>query len=217
VAACVYHKEGMQRRLSRLIALACLALTTAVAADTGAKSPATAVVARDLDGKTYNVFAPAGAAQVLFFVMTDCPISNFYAPEIQRICGDFAARGATCSLVYEDVGPSATVIRKHFSDFKYHNLPALVDADRKIARAAGATVTPEAVVIDHAGRIQYRGRIDNFYADLGKPRRQATTHELRDALDAVVAGKPVGATETKPVGCYIVSPEVLTPEDRKVK
>ena len=74
---------------------------------------------------------------------------------------------------------------------------------------AGATVTPTAVVLDREGAVRYRGRIDDFYAALGKPRRQATTHELRDALDAVLAGKPVAVPEAKALGCYIVSPESL--------
>ena len=51
--------------------------------------------------------------------------------------------------------------------------------------------------------IAYRGRIDNFYADYGKPRRMVTEHDLRDALDAVLTGKAVEKPSTKPVGCFI--------------
>lgn len=72
-----------------------------------------------------------------------------------------------------------------------------------------ATVTPEAVVVDRNGEIRYRGRIDNFYADLGKPRQQITQHDLADALNAVLAGKPVLHPETKALGCYIVSPDIF--------
>jgi hypothetical protein len=164
---------------------------------------------RDLDGRTQRPFAPSGMAQVLLFIMTDCPIANFYAPEIQRICAEFGAKGAGCALVYEDVAPDSQAVRKHLDDFRYHNIPALLDADRKVARQAGATMTPQAVVLDHQGKVRYRGRIDDFYAGLGKPRRQATTHELQDALVAVLAGKPVAVQEAKALGCYIVSPDVL--------
>ena len=166
---------------------------------------------RDLDGRTQSPFQPKGLAQILFFIMTDCPISNFYAQEIQRICAGYASQDAGCSLVYEDVEEDATAVRKHMEEYRYRGIPAIVDADRKAARQAGATVTPEVVVVDHGGKIRYRGRIDNFYAGLGKPRRQATTHELRDALDAVLAGKPVAVPEAKAVGCYIVPPGIITP------
>jgi len=62
---------------------------------------------------------------------------------------------------------------------------------------------PEAVVVLADGSIAYRGRIDNFYADYGKPRRMATEHNLRDALDAVLARKAVERPSTTPVGCFI--------------
>ena len=58
-----------------------------------------------------------------------------------------------------------------------------------IAERAKATVTPQAVVVGPGGIVKYRGRIDNQYAALGKPRRVVTVHDLRDALDAVLAGR----------------------------
>ncbi len=167
------------------------------------------VEVRDLDGHAQRPFQPKGLAQVLFFIMTDCPISNFYAPEIQRICADYTSKGAACALVYEDVSAEPQTMRKHIEEYRYRSIPAIVDADRKAARQAGATVTPEAALVDRDGKIRYRGRIDDFYAGLGKPRRQATTHELRDALDAVLAGKPVAVPQAKALGCYIVSPGLL--------
>jgi len=151
----------------------------------------------------------AGKTNVLFFISSDCPISNSYAPEIQRLCGEYGNKGIGCSLVYEDVGLDTIAMRKHLKEYRYDGMSAVIDRNRKIAKRAKATVTPEAVVIDSRGEIRYRGRIDNFYAALGKPRQQVTTHDLRDALDAVLAGKPVPNPETKALGCYIVPPDIL--------
>lgn len=164
---------------------------------------------RDLNGKALRPLETPGKARVLFFISTDCPISNFYAPEIQRICRDYGTKGVGCSLMYEDIDVDASAVRKHLRDYGYVNVSAAIDGDRKIAGRANASVTPQAVIVDSGGKIRYRGRIDNFYADLGKPRREATVHDLRDALDAVLAGTPVANAETKAVGCYIVSPDVL--------
>jgi hypothetical protein len=100
-------------------------------------------------------------------------------------------------------------MRKHLTEYRYGGMPALIDSNRKIANRAHATVTPEAVVIDSRGEIRYRGRIDNFYAALGKPRQQVTVHDLRDALDAVLAGRPVPNPETKALGCTIVPADIL--------
>jgi thiol-disulfide isomerase/thioredoxin len=151
----------------------------------------------------------AGTVKVQFFISSDCPISNSYAPEIQRLCSDYGNKGVNCSLVYEDVQIDTTSMQKHLSEYRYAAIPAVIDSKRKIANQARATVTPEAVVIDSRGEIRYRGRIDNFYAALGKPRQQVTVHDLRDALDAVLAGRPVPNPETKALGCYIVPPDIL--------
>jgi AhpC/TSA family len=151
----------------------------------------------------------AGKTNVQFFITSDCPISNSYAPEIQRLCSDYSNKGVSCSLIYEDVGLDATSMRKHLNEYRYGGMPAVIDSNRKIANRAKATVTPEAVVFDSRGEIRYRGRIDNFYAALGKPRQQVTVHDLRDALDAVLAGRPVPNPETKALGCSIVPPDIL--------
>ena len=160
-------------------------------------------VVRDVDGRELNPVQPAGAAEVLFFITSDCPISNFYAPEIQRTCKDYAGKGVSCALVYVDPTMDAAAVHKHLHDFGYANIPAILDLKHAVVQAAGATVTPEAIVIGHDGRKRYEGRIDNFYAGLGKPRRQATTHDLRAALDEMLAGKPVTTPKTDAVGCYI--------------
>lgn len=65
-------------------------------------------------------------------------------------------------------------------------------------------MTPETVVIDRAGAVRYRGRIDNFYVAFGRSRQVVTVHDLRDALDAVLAGNPVANPTTEPIGCFIV-------------
>lgn len=152
----------------------------------------------------------AGKTNVLFFISSDCPISNSYAPEIQRLCSEYGMKGITCQLVYEDVEITASSMQRHLNEYRYDGVPAVIDSNRKIANRAKATVTPEAVVIDSHSQIRYRGRIDNFYAALGKPRQQVTAHDLRDALDAVLAGKPVPNPETKALGCYIVPPDILS-------
>jgi hypothetical protein len=163
----------------------------------------TAEQSRDVDGTARDLFAPSGAANVLVFVASDCPVSNGYAPEIQRICRDYRAKGVTCSLVYEDVAIDTARVRAHRDEFRYTEIPAVIDGDRAIAGRAKATVTPQAVVVGPGGALKYRGRIDNRYAALGKPRRVVTVHDLRDALDAVLAGRVVANPETEAFGCFI--------------
>lgn len=166
---------------------------------------------QDVTGRWLAPFKPAGRANVLFFVSSDCPISNSYAPEIQRLCGLYAARGVGCSLLYEGLPPDAAAVRRHLDEYGYRDrgIPAAVDVTRTIARAAHASITPQAVVVDATGAIRYRGRIDNLYAALGTPRQRVTAHELSDALDAVLSGAPVPTPETQALGCAIVPADLL--------
>ncbi len=198
----------------------------------GAAGRATSVQILDVDGRLLKPFDPSGAASLVFFVSTDCPVSNSYAPEIQRICREYGPRGVECSLMYEDPPPLSELrrgpagakakadletagaplddaVRKHMREYGYSGIPAAVDRSRVIAKRANASVTPQAVVIDRGGEIRYRGRIDNFYAAFGKPRQLVTEHDLRNAIDAVLAGRAAPKRETDAVGCYIVDPAVL--------
>jgi hypothetical protein len=165
---------------------------------------AASIQVRTIDGAALRPLEPSGAANVLFFVTTDCPISNSYAPEIQRICDAYRPKGVSCALVYEDPGVAATDVRTHLEEHRYHDVPAVIDADASLAARVHATVTPEAVVVDRRGDVRYRGRIDNFYVAFGRARQVVTAHDLRDALDAIVSGRTVTSPATDAIGCFIV-------------
>jgi hypothetical protein len=141
-------------------------------------------------------------AAVLIFVAVDCPISNSYAPKINKIISDYSNKGLEFYIVYSDPKLSVDDAKKHAKDFGY-TCPALMDSQQQLMQKVHATVTPEVAVVAPHGQVVYLGRIDNWYEDFGKQRYDATTHELRDALDAVLAGKKVATPVTKAVGCPI--------------
>jgi hypothetical protein len=204
----------MMARRSFLVVIAVLAVTWgALTPGAQARRGGPETATRDLSGRSFDPFKPAGSAHVIFFVQTDCPISNWYAPTIQQLCREYGARGVGCSLMYEDVELPGTrldeQVRRHLQEYRYDGMAAVVDRSRVVASRARATITPQTVVVDRTGTVRYRGRIDNAYADLGKPRQRVTSHELRDALDAVLAGRPVTKPETEALGCFIVDPASL--------
>lgn len=187
------------RALRLSVALAAFAALTAYAADVDRVDPSISIV--DIAGRTQHPFASGKAASLVFFVTTDCPISNAYAPEIRRICETYADR-VGCSLDYVDPTLKAPEVAKHFADYGHGKYPATIDVSHTLVKAAGATVTPEALLIV-AGKIAYRGRIDDKNAALGVTRPRATRADLRLAIDAVLAGKPVEEARTHAVGCFI--------------
>ena len=159
---------------------------------------------RDIDGiRRDPLRPPVGGLALLFFVLPDCPISNRYAPEIHRICETYARRGVACSLVYADPTLTDAGARAHAREYAHGPYPRFVDRDRTLVRATRATVAPEAIVIDASATIAYRGRIDHLYAELGQARRVVRDHTLRDALDALLEGRPVANPRVPSIGCYL--------------
>jgi AhpC/TSA family len=168
----------------------------------------TTTLAVDLDGRPVTQLAPPGSrAVVLFFAASDCPISNRYVPEMQRLTRQFEPNGVRVWFVYPNPGDSAKVVRAHDQEFSITANTAL-DNKQSLMKMAHATTTPEAAVfIPERGGLHevYRGRIDDRYLSLGTERPQATRHDLEDAIRAVLAGKPVPQPGGPPVGCSIVT------------
>ncbi len=158
----------------------------------------------DAQGKRVLVPTPKTTATVLIFIAHDCPISNSYAPAIQRLAAQYAPRGIAFLLVYAEPGFSAAQARLHAQQYGYH-IPILRDSWRTLVRETGVTTTPEAAALSPQGKLLYRGRIDNWFAAYGVQRSAATTHDLQDALEAILRGKPVPQPRTPALGCFIAS------------
>jgi len=157
----------------------------------------------DIDGVAHGTLAsPADKYTSLIFVRTDCPVSNQYAPEIKRLCAEYEPKGMQCLLVYADAYDTVEAIRKHRADFGY-TMPATRDPAHALVARANATITPEVAVFTKGATLAYSGRIDNLYNELGKPRQQVTEHDLRDALDDLMAGRSVRKPRTPATGCFI--------------
>lgn len=156
----------------------------------------------DLDGQPRNPLELVGArANVVIFITNDCPIANSYAPEIKSIISDYSPDGAAFFLVHVDADLTVEQAKKHAVDYGY-DCSILRDPHHQLVSKLEAEFTPEAFVLTSGG-VLYRGRIDDLYADLGKKRRKARTRDLRDAIESVLAGKPVANPKTTAVGCYI--------------
>ena len=141
-------------------------------------------------------------AVVLVFVRTDCPISNRYAPELQRLSREFSPRGVSFRMVYPDPGETLESASKHAKEYA---LPGsvLLDPRHALVKLAGVRTTPEAAVFAPGKRLVYHGRIDNLYVSFGKSRNAATTHDVEAALQAVLDGKPLSRASEPAIGCAI--------------
>ena len=174
-----------------IITVACLNMSAA--------SPATGV---DLAGKQVDPLrSNPGKVVVLVFIRTDCPISNRYAPTIQRISASYAGK-AVFWLVYPDKIESSAAIEQHLREYGY-KLPALHDPQHALVKLGQAEVTPDVAVFDPSGQLVYHGRIDNWYVSFGHARPAPTTHELDDAIQAALKGNKPPVATADGIGCYI--------------
>ncbi len=137
-------------------------------------------------------------AVAVIFIATKCPVSNAYNGRMTALAREYAAKGVAVVGVNSNVSePAADVVehaKKNGLDFAI-----LKDPGNKVADAWGATRTPEVFLLDPKGVVLYHGRIDENQDDP----KGVQSPDFRNALDAVLAGKPVPKAETKAFGCTI--------------
>jgi hypothetical protein len=121
---------------------------------------------------------------------------------MNRIQKEYAARDIAFYAVEADTTIADGDVRKHALDFAV-SFPMLIDKKQTLVRMTGATATPEVAVLSNKGNVLYLGRIDNRVEDFDKRRNVITEHDLKDALDAVLAGRSVRHAPANVVGCAI--------------
>ncbi|MBV9770024.1 MAG: redoxin domain-containing protein [Bryobacterales bacterium] len=141
-------------------------------------------------------------AIVVFFTTTDCPLSNNDVPEMNRTRRDYEARGIAFYAVQADTTIADKDVVQHTNDYRF-SFPVLFDPHQLLVKMTGATTIPSAAVLTGDGTLLYLGRIDNLVEDFNVRRQAPTRFDLREALDAVLAGKPVANARTKAFGCAI--------------
>ena len=192
------HAMKTPTRLATLLLLACCSLFSTRAAESLRLVDLNGTACTPLEAKDKK-------AIVLLFITHDCPIANAYAPEVKRICSDYAAKGVAFFLIHVDAALTPELAKKHAAEYGF-DCPVLLDPTHTLVKAVDAHTTPEAFVLSPEGKTLYRGRVDDRYVDFGKSRAEATQHDLRNALDEVLAGKTVTTPATKAVGCFITAP-----------
>ena len=158
----------------------------------------------DVTGVTHEPARSKGAVAVVFvYVDTTCPIANFYQPTLRRLARTFEAKGIRFFQVHPDPDGKKEDLTRHAGEFEVIS-PVILDNKQRYARLHNAKVTPEAHVYLRDGTCVYRGRIDDTYTTYGKRRPKPTTHDLRDALTSILAGRKVATPVTRAIGCQIL-------------
>ncbi len=167
-------------------------------------SPAPDFKLKATDGMTYSLdsFKNSGAI-VLSFTCNHCPYAMAYEDRFIALAKEFMPRGVS----FAAINPNDA---KNYPDDSFENMKKraqekkfpfayLHDESQSVAKAYGAVCTPHLFVIDGSRKVVYEGRIDDNW----KQPQDAKSHDLRNALEAVLANKPVPKPNTPPMGCSI--------------
>ena len=186
-----------------LMAMACLFAVAAIGDEisVGGMAPAFALV-NAVDQKTVKFTPGDGKISVVVFTCNQCPYARAFEPRLVEIANRYQAKGvAFYAIDSNDDSRYEVETLANMRDRAVNNgypYPYLKDADSAVARAYGARVTPHVFVVDGKGAVQYRGYIDNS----ARP-DDRTDAGLSNALEALLANRPVVNASTRAFGCTI--------------
>jgi len=169
---------------------------SATAAFLGKEAPAFTLP--DADGKAHSLAdTRSSKGTVIIWVSTRCPVSNAYNDRMASLAKEYQARGFAFVGINSNVEETPAEIATHSKEHSF-TFPVLKDENNLIADTYGASVTPEVYIVDSKGILRYHGRIDDNMKEDG-----VTTHDLKSALDAMLAGQDLAKSESKAFGCTI--------------
>jgi thiol-disulfide isomerase/thioredoxin len=166
-----------------------------------------------VDGKVHKLSDYATSkVLVVAFLCNHCTASQLYEGRIQKLADDYRSKGVSLiaieadnpdsvpieDLAYTDVGDSLADMKER-ATYQHLTFPYLYDGEtQKVAKLYGPTVAPQIFIFDQARKLRYEGRIDD-----GAKETPSQTSEARNALDALLGGRPVTVTQTTATGCAI--------------
>jgi hypothetical protein len=164
-----------------------------------------------VDGRIHRL-ADYAASPVLaiVFMCNHCPISQLYEQRIMRLYGEYGDKGVAVVVIQPNAPEALRVDELDSSDmsdtlaemkiraaYKHLTYPYLYDGETQaVARAYGPQATPHIFIFDRERRLRYEGRVDNSYRE-----EMVKTHDARDAIEALLAGKPIAVPHTGVFGC----------------
>jgi hypothetical protein len=202
----------MTSRKSLMLLVAGLALASPVAwsADEpvplsiGDEVPMASVKMKSVDGREFSIAEAAGKKGTLVvFSCNACPWAKAWEKRIVEIGNTYPKQGVGVIVINSNdpdrVAEDGYAVMQQRAKQRGMKYPYVVDATSGVARAFGATRTPEAFLFDVSGKLVYHGTID----DNAKQPGQVKERYLQDAIRAVLGGKEVAVPETKALGCGI--------------
>jgi len=151
----------------------------------------------------HHISSPQGPFQLIIFMAVDCPITQKYMGTIKDVAKRYSAQQISVTGYFP-----AGISKKGANDFRQeYQVPEMIrfvdDKKHLMMKKFGATITPEAVLVDKNQHVIYQGAIDNWFFELGRYRLEITEHYLIEAIEASLQGKEPSVKKTDAIGCFI--------------
>jgi peroxiredoxin len=152
------------------------------------------------DSQPYSLSSFENQKLTLFILMAhDCPICQQYTGKFRELA---QIEGLSVVGIAPSEGETKESARAFAAKYKF-DFPILLDSHQMLTHILKAKVTPEVFLFNQTGDLLYRGKIDNWFYELGKYRNVVTEHYLDDAIAAALAGKAINPNKTEPIGCML--------------
>ena len=152
---------------------------------------------RETDNHPVLISTAEAMATVVIFISAVCPVSNAYNDRYQMLSSGYKGRGVQFVFVNSNDNETLAEVKEHVRAAEF-SFPVYKDWKNVVADQLNASMTPETFVLNRKGEIVYHGAVDD-----SKNEARVKVTALRDAIDAVLAGKPPPRAELKAFGCTI--------------
>lgn len=196
---------GGRHWMSALIAAGMLLAGIAAAATLAPGQHVADFTLKDQGGATHQLYGLSGKKAVVIMTQSNgCPIVRLAVPAMREIRARYQSQGIEFLLLNPTLQDTAAAVTQEASEFGF-DMPVLLDRDQKIGESWGVDRTAEVYVIDpKTWTLMYHGPIDDRLSY--EAQRPVHQRYLADALDAVLAGKPVAVASVMSPGCLIYFP-----------
>lgn len=141
-------------------------------------------------------------ATIIVFLLSDCPASQSYTLTLNKLAKKYIKNNVELIGVFPGTFSIDDELRKFKSQYKI-NFELVKDPEMKLAKHLHANIGPSCFLIDEAGNVVYKGRIDDLLFSIGKKRQVITENNLDDAIQCLITNKPIKIAETKAIGCIL--------------
>lgn len=157
----------------------------------------------DIEEKTFSFSTLQNKkATVIVFLLSDCPATQDYTLTLNQLSSKYKLQNISFVGIFPGKFSTDSELIAFQKTYKL-NFPLLKDNEMLLTKSLQAKTVPSCYLLNDAGQIVYRGRIDDWLFALGRKKRNVTQKDLENAIISLLKNQPIKIPETQPIGCIL--------------